>query len=48
MTEDQKLLIIEILRQNDTILEINFQLIQTIAPLEMIEEADDEPSRTLQ
>ena len=48
MTEEQKLLIIEILRQNDAILEINFQLIQTIAPLPMMEDDDDEPLRTLQ
>ena len=28
--------------------EMNWQMLQIIAPLEMIKEADDEPSRTLQ
>ncbi len=48
MTEDQKTMLIEIMRKNDAVLEMNWQMLQIIAPLEMIEDADDEPSRTLQ
>ena len=45
MTEEQRQMMIEIMHQNDAVLEMNWQILQAIAPLEN----DDEPDRvTLQ
>lgn len=49
MTDEQRVMLEDIMRQNETVLEMNFQILQVIAPLEMVDEDDsDEPARTLQ
>jgi len=41
MTPEQKEMLIMILKQNDAVLEMNWQLIQTLAPLPMMEDDGD-------
>jgi hypothetical protein len=49
MTADQEAMLMMIIKQNDAVLEMNWQIIQVLVPLEMVEVDDDsEPSRTLQ
>ncbi len=48
MTAEQEAMLMMIIKQNDAVLEMNWQLLQTLAPLPMMEDDDDEPSRTLQ
>ena len=48
MTAEHEALLMMIIKQNDAVLEMNWQLLQTLAPLPMMEDDDDEPSRTLQ
>ena len=48
MTDEQRVMLEDIMRQNETVLEMNFQILQVIAPLEMVDDDDSDEPRTLQ
>lgn len=48
MTAEQEAMLMMIIKQNDAVLEMNWQIIQALVPLEMTEDDDSEPLRTLQ
>jgi len=48
MTDEQRVMLEDIMRQNETVLEMNFQILQVIAPLEMVDDEGDDAPRTLQ
>ena len=41
MTKEQEAMLFMIIKQNDAVLEMNWQLLQTLAPLPPMEFADD-------